>query len=209
MPRLLIVPEFSNVLEDNTHELCDFFHIRVESAVPVEQFSLLSDCQHSSFPVEPGKFKTALLLLYWAVTSRATRYFVSRPQQDQIALYFGESLVHKAQCAPQNHPALALLLGDSVTVELDLKPGYQLPDCRGRTIEELITWGWERRDELTAETPVPMIRQALATFQRALNSHAIPIVQCDDPNVWLSRCWVQRVYELLTRLNIPPQPAST
>lgn len=203
MPCLLISPEFAAVLEDSARELYDFFFIREESAVPVERFSLSSDGQQATFAVGPGKYKTALFLLYLAVLAKNTSYLFEQRWKSEIAFYYGTSLTEEARTKPASHPALALLLGDNVAVELHLKRGYVLPDCKGRTIHELIAYAWERRDELTAETPVPLLRYALISFHRAIEARSIPIVQCDDPNTWPSQCWVERVNDLCGRLAIP------
>ncbi len=203
MPRLLIVPEFAGDLNDSTRESCDFFLICEESAVPVEQFTLLSDGHEATFHVGPGKYKTALFLLYLAVLARKTSYLFERFWQPQIVLYYGTRLVEEARLKPESHPALALLLGDNVAVTLHLKPGYVLPDCKGRTIHELIAYAWERRDELASETPVPLLRYALISFHQAVQERSIPIMQFDDPNTWPSRCWVERINELCGRLAIP------
>lgn len=205
MSRLLIVPEFCDDITTNVNELIDFFLIDQESAVALEQFTLLSDGQEGRFSSGPGEYKTALLLLYLAVLARKTTYVIDCSWRRKVVLYYGDRLINEVQHSPRNHPALALLLGDTVTVDLELKHGYMLPDCKGRTIQELIVFAWERRDELTAETPVPMIRLALISFQRALQRHSIPIMQNKDN--WPSLCWVERVNELLRRLAIPlPTP---
>lgn len=203
MPRLLIVPQFAGALTESAAELRDFFLIREESAVPVEQFTLLSDSREVAFDVGPGKYKTALFLLYLAVLARKSSYLFERFWQPEIASYYGTRLVDEARLKPETHPALALLLGDNVAVTLRLKPGYALPDCKGRTIHELIAYAWERRDELAAETPVPLIRHALCNFSRAILAHTMPIVQSDDPNIWPSLCWVERVSGLRNQLGIP------
>lgn len=200
MARLLIVPSFKGILEANATELQDFFLLREESAVPVEQFVITSDGRESMFPVEPGRYKTALFLLYCAVLAGKPNYAFGRPMQRFTSIYFGYPIVIAA-CQPQTkHLTLGLLLGDEVKVRLDLKPGYELPDCTGRTVHELIPFGWSQHDELDQNTPVPLIRAALHCFLQAVATRTIPIFDSNDPNCWPSTVWVERAKLLRDRL---------
>ena len=192
MPRLLIAPTFPGFLEGSVPELRDFFFIRTESAVPVERFTIISDSACLEFPVEDGTYKTALFLLYMGIGTRDTNYVLDRDKQRQLPLYYGDGLVADARTHYTKHTALRMLLGDHVRVELFLKPGYRLPDCRGRTIEELICYGWERRDEMGTGTDVPLIRHALVNFLAAVQQHTIPVASTGNPNCWPSTLWVER-----------------
>lgn len=202
MPRLMIVPEFGGVLDQGVAELCDFLLIRHMSAVPVEEITVYTDEGSTVFPVDNKTYRTALFLLYCAVLSHSTDYEWKDWLRDYLPFYYGDGLVADARARPDAHPLLHLLQGKATRVALKLRPGYELPDCKSRTAHELITFAWERRGDLTAESPVPLIRYALMNLTQVVSKGEVYIHPIYDPNLWLSFAWLERLRELRHRLDM-------
>ncbi|MFA9262758.1 MAG: hypothetical protein ACEQSB_05450 [Undibacterium sp.] len=204
MSRLLIHPTFNGSLVGSAIELCDFFLIREDSAVPVETFTITVDGERSAFPVEAGRYKTALFLLYCAVLShRGTRYAFAPFYQKYTAGYYGHQILVDAAQPETKHTAVRLLMSrGSVDVELTLRSGYVLPENKGRTLQELIEFGWQIRDVMQPERPAPLIRAALEGFTEAVSRRQIDIVDSPDPNEWPSLIWMERVQTLSRSLGM-------
>lgn len=203
MPRQLFVPTFNGSLPDSAVGLSDFFLIREESAVPVETFTIIADGERFAFPVEAGRYKTALFLLYCAVLSHSGTYFAFAPFfQKYTAGYYGHQILVDAARKGTEHTAVRLLMSrGTIDVELTLRAGYTLPENKGRTLQELIEFGWQRYPDLGADTPAPLVRQAVRDFLDALRDHALPVVATDNPNIWPSQIWVERTQAMAKRLN--------
>ena len=202
MPRLMIAPDFAGVLDHFVADLLDFFLIRHMSAVPVEEITIYFGEESATFPVDGKTYRSTLFLLYCAVLSHSTDYEWKDWLRDYLPFYYGDGLVADARARPDAHPLLHLLQGKATRVVLKLRPGYELPKCKGRTAHELITFAWERLDDLTAESPVPLIRHALMNLTTVVSKGEVYIHPTYDPNLWLSFVWLERLRELRHRLDM-------
>lgn len=198
----LIAPSFRGDLEQNAAQLSDYFLVLEESAVPVETFLIESDGKSLSCPVEAGRYKTALWLLYGATTARSTTYDLTRAMKRQLPLYYGDELVIDAKRPETTHQALWFLLGDNVRITLRLRAGYTLPRLEGRTLRELIEFGWQIREAIQNGRPAPLVRGAASLFMDQVASRRISIIESTDPNEWPSLPWLDRVQTLGQALKV-------
>lgn len=198
----LITPSFRGDLARNADQLCDYFLALEESAVPVEAYTITSDGVRQTFAVEYGRYKTALWLLYNAMTAKASTYELTRTMKRQLPLYYGDERVIDAKRPGTEHQTLRLLLGDQVDIELQLRAGYELPRFEGRTLRELIEFGWQSRDAIEKGRISPLISGAVGLFMDQVAGGRISVIDSADPNEWPSLPWLARVKTLAEHLKI-------
>lgn len=198
----LIAPSFRGDLDQNAAQLSDYFLTLEESAVPVESFLIESDGKSFSCPVEDGRYRTALWLLYNALAAKSPTYTLSRAMKRQLPLYYGDELVIDAKRPETKHQALWFLLGDNVRITLRLRAGYTLPRLEGRTLRELIEFGWQIREAIRSGRPAPLVRGAVSLFMDQVASNRIRIIESTDPNDWPSLPWLDRVQALGQSLKV-------
>lgn len=201
-----IVPSFDGKLERSAATLGDFFLISAENQVQVTRVTILVDGEKHKFVVGAGKYKSTLFLLYCAVLKGSTTFSFDADLRTKLAPYFGTGLVDQARLPETGHVTLRhLVIGQSVEVNLVLKPGYELPKGPGRTVRKLIEHAWSRHDTgtLFQDSPVPLIRQAIEAFRQAEHDGTIRVVHSWDPKIWPSDKWAARVGLLAQGLGMP------
>ncbi len=199
---LVIFPVFqSGRLEDNARELCDLFHLGDESKVPVACFTIVSDGHEMVAAVDPGKYKTALLLLYFMDRAGTCEYGLTSEMRDMISVYYGPELIIDAQQPGTKHKALQALLGYAVHVKLVLQPGYRECLAAGCRLEEIVRHAWERRDNITPMAPELFLRLALQRFFTLLETKALQVAS-SEVGPWPTPLWADRALALQKQLGI-------
>lgn len=210
MEELILYPHFrTNRPELNPPELCGLFLLDRPAQVPVAAFRIISDDQESTFVVEPEQHcDIALLLLLFMDRAGHPTYTVTPAMKDEICVYVGNDAVKQAASPDTKHQALRALLGDRVTVELVLQPGYGEHLTTGRNATEVIEAAWARRESLTAQSPEPFLRRALGLLHSALDSDQLmDATMRDESFIKWADAWGERVLELRDRLLPELQPA--
>lgn len=203
--RIMFQPEFYGMPDLGSRELCDFFLLRSESAVPVELFAITSNGRRQEFLVKHDNYQLVIFLLYLAVEARSREYMITKVQRQRFVSYYGQdTVIRVASGAPTGHTLLTLLLSERAGVELKLRSGYALPDPRGRTLEEMIKFAWLCQNELEPDSHAPLIRKAIDLFLKGIPRELLTIIETDDPNVWPSRVWEERVRTMAGKLGILP-----
>lgn len=208
MTCLLLTPQFFGMLEPGVLELCDFFYLRTEADVPVNRFTITSDGRRIEFVVKFDTYKPTLLLLYFAVLAKSPTYAIGEEEKKLLVSYFGKELVSEAESGRSGQTLLGMLVGREVQVELELRGSYVLPESKARTLEEVIHYAWERLDDLDPDRVAPLIHHAVHLFLRGQQLHLLPIADTADPEVWPSRIWAERVWEIAGRINHPLRAAA-
>lgn len=201
--RLVLAPYFQGNLAQSTLELVDFFELDSEADVPVTRFRLCSSLGQCEFPVVPGKYRTALFLLYCASVAQQTRFQLNSGMSCLVRPYYGDDLVADAMKPETQHRALRILLGEGACASLELKDGWQLPPAAIKTLESVIRWGWSRYEEIQPGAAEPFLRMALDRFSLAIERHEFRIIR-DGGDAWVSDAWVSRVLTLMGKLGRPP-----
>lgn len=203
---LPVVPTFNGQLEHSAATLCDFFLINTEAKVSelvVKIVMVTKNGKKHKFPVEPGKYKMALFLLYCAVLKQSTSFIFDADLQAMLEPFFSTTTVENSRLAETSHATLQLLvLETDLEVNLVLKPGYELPKGPGRTVHKLIKHGFSQYRHLNADSPVPLIRQAIVTFRHAVSDGSIRPFPYRDPEIWPSLTWQDRVWDLYNKLGM-------
>jgi hypothetical protein len=195
-----VVPTFSGTLGRNARELCDLIRVDDESVVPVDHFRIESTSGAGDFPVGPGKYRTALLLFYWAALNERPEYYISTPMLGDLQRYHGSELIRDARHPKTEHRALHLLLGHSPAVKLTLNPGYHDHLVSRRTVEDVIRHAWARFQSIEPGSPEPLLRQAILNFSEGIELRRIEVPREGNPDAWPSDVWTSRVLTLMTRL---------
>ncbi|TXH02695.1 MAG: hypothetical protein E6R05_03750 [Candidatus Moraniibacteriota bacterium] len=196
----VVVPTFAGALSRNALELCDLIRIDDESAVPVSRFRIESSHGTCDFPVGPGKYKTALLLFYWAVLYGRPEYFISTPMLGDLQRYYGDALIADAHRPTTDHKALHFLVGHSPAVKLYFRPNLRDHLVSERTVEDVIRHGWARYNALRPGAPEPLLRQAIVSFSEGVEHGQIKVMNSGPAEDWPSDVWASRVLTLMQRL---------
>jgi hypothetical protein len=199
----IIVPRFSpEHPAENVRELTDLFLISKPADVPVEGFTIESDGRQVAAHAGPDHYQTALVLLYLMDKDGHPSFDLTPELQDIVRQYFGTEHVAAAGATVTGHEVLRALLGQKVRVHLTLRPGYR--DClsSGRTLEEIIRHGWERRETLTPASPEPFLRHALTEFFEEIRKGELTVARPGSTGHWPDQQWHDRVCELYDRLGL-------
>lgn len=193
--RTMIHPSFTpgNLL-GNARELCDAHQLANERMVPVKSFAITADQVEKNFKVGPGKYLTALWLFNRMAQAGHPTFELNDNDKRNMAGYFGRKLLFKAHEAPSDHPALHLLLGQTVKVELELSVDYRKHLAASRSPEEIINHAWDRRADITSASPEPFLRHALLWFFYTFNGHGLTINKSN--NSWPTLEWAKRAIAL-------------
>lgn len=197
----IVVPTFAGPLSRNAIELCDLIRIDNESAVPVSRFRIESSHGACDFPVGPGKYKTALLLFYWAALHGHPEYFISTPMLGDLQRYYGDALIADARRPTTEHKALHFLVGHSPAVKLYLEPNHHDHLVSKRTVEDVVRHGWARYHALRPGAPEPLLRQAIVTFSEGVERGQIKVMDSGPAEDWPSDVWASRVLTLMQKLS--------
>lgn len=199
--RTMIHPDFTpDDLNGNTLELCDLFMIRAEEEVPVDSYAIVSDAVEMVVAVGPGKYKSALFLLYLMTKSAAPTFELVPEMRTLVTSYFGQKLVNEAKNPNTRHCTVRALLGTTVYIRLTLKPGYREHLATSRSPEEIIRSAWERRNDIERLSPEPFLRGALAYFFDQLERGTLRTNNTEGH--WPTEEWADRALaleNLLTR----------
>lgn len=202
----LLTPQFFGMLEPGALELCDFFYLPSEAAVPVERFAITADGRRHEFAVKFDTYKPALILLYLAVMAKGLTYPIGPEAKKLLTGYYGQELVENARKLTSGDTVLHRLLGVDAVVELELRGSYTLPESKGRTLEEMIRYAWDSREILEPDSVSPLVRQAVHLFLEGERLHLLPICDTADPDVWPSRIWKERVHQIAQRIHYHRAP---
>jgi hypothetical protein len=195
----MIHPEFTpGDLDGNASELCGLFMIR-EKDVPVESYTIVADGHEHVVAVSPGKYKSALFLLYLMTKSAAPAFRLTPEMRILVREYFGDSIIEDASRSGPKHTTVHALLGHSVYIRLALKRGYRECLANGRSLEEVIRSGWVDQAELTPTSRVPFLRLAIKTLFDGIKKKTITIAPSED-GPWPTQLWVDRVLAMHQRL---------
>lgn len=200
-----IAPMFTGVLEHGADSLTDFFLVPTASDVPVTKITIVADGKKHKFPVELGRHRMALFLLYCAVLRQTTSFVFDAHLRAMLVPYFGSEIVENAGLTDTTHKTLQpIVQGKVVEVNLVLKPGYELPKSPGRTVRRLIEHGWSEheRERYRPDTPAPLVREALKAFWQADRSGKLRIIQTWDSKVWPNLHAQDRVWTLTRALGM-------
>ena len=194
--QIIIAPNFTNGdLAGNAIELCELFQLAREEDVPIERFAIVYDGKEHLAEVGPGKYKSALFLLY-CMTKSATPAFRFTPEMLTLATdYFGDEIMRSAVSFDTKHTTVHALLGHTPYVRLTLKPGYRSCMAAGRTIEEVIAHGWNERAQLGPQAKAPFLRLALEQFFRAVEAKIL-VMSKSEQGPWPTPLWADRALEL-------------
>ncbi len=200
--RTMIHPEFTpDDLGANALELCDLFLLAREEDVPVSTMTIMSDGKRQSFPVGPGKYKSALFLLYLLNLNGQQPFALSDDFRRLMGEYYGRRIVADAATPGTKHTLVQALLGELVFIQLELLPGYRNHLASGRSPEEIVDLAWSRRDTLTPDSPEPFLRQALRTFFEQYEDGTLTLAK-EANGPWPTQDWADRALELKRRLNL-------
>ncbi len=190
----------------NAQALCELFQIPDESCVPIERFRVCADGTEIDACVGPEQYKTALLLFYLMAGAphQSSRFHVTSFMQAMtVSLYYDFTVPGNAPHRPGSDLLMGpILLKQDVFVELELKPGYEKHLAAFRAPEEAIVFGWERREVLTPDSTVPLLRTAITWFLSHLERRLLPMSTL--PDGWPSEKWVERVLILQQKLSHQP-----
>lgn len=193
--RTMIHPEFTpNDLAGNALELCDLFALRAEEEVPVDGFAIVSDSVEMVAAVGPGKYKSALLLLYLMTKSASPTYELTDGMRLLVTEYFGQELMDDARRPYTKHRTVRALLGRTVYIRLTLRPGYREHLVTSRSPEEIIRHAWERRNEIQRQSPEPFLRAALISFFQQIEDGKLHVD--DAEGHWPTPDWADRALVL-------------
>ncbi len=198
--RTMIHPDFTpDDLAGNALELCDLFLLRREEDVPVTSMTIMSDGERSTFEVGPGKYKSALFLLY-LLTRNGQQPFAMSDEFRPIAWkYFGPRIMTDAESPETKHALVRALQGEMVFITLELAPGYRNHLANGRSLEEIVDQAWERRDTITPESREPFLREAITSFFRSYEAGTVTLAESGP---WPTEAWADRALELKRRLGL-------
>lgn len=200
--RTMIHPEFaSDDLASNALELCDLFLLRREEDVPVTGITIMSDGMRHTFEVAPGKYKSALFLLYLLSRNGQQPFSMSDEFRPLMGQYFGRRIIADAALPDTRHTLVRALLGEMVFIHLDLAPGYRDHLAPSRSPEEIVDQAWERRNTITAESPEPFLREAIRSFFESYEAGTLTLSPAPD-GPWPTQAWADRALELKQRLGI-------
>lgn len=139
MPRSLIQPEFvPDDLSANALELCDLFMLRREEDVPVTGMTIMSDGTRHTFEVGPGKYKSALFLLYLLSLNGTQPFALSDEFRRLMGEYYGRRIVADAALPETRHTLVRALMGELVFIQLELASSYRDHLASGRTPQEIV-----------------------------------------------------------------------
>lgn len=119
-----------NDLSTHAQKLVALFDLKNEADVPVESFTLNCDGAETTTEVGPGKYKTALLLLYLAQNSingvQGMPFSLSPLRRQMVREYYTVAICDDAENNPETpHTTVrALLKGDCVTIFVKLTPDH-------------------------------------------------------------------------------------
>jgi len=110
-------------LEGNAGELMTFFGLKNERdiAAYMESFTIVTDGLGMTDPVTEGKYKSAMLLLYFQVLSDAhpgSAFRMTNEMGSLLCAYFGEARIEDALQPTTKHTTIRALIGGEVTVQI-------------------------------------------------------------------------------------------
>lgn len=161
---------------NNVAQLCGLFLIERPAQVPVAAFRVTSDGKKQEFVVETAArtwrhCPIALVLLLFMDRVGHPQYSLTPEMRTELCDYAGAEAVFQATQFDAEDQALRALLGDEVQVELVLRPGYSEHLATRRSAREVIGHAWQRRESLTAHSPEPFLRQAIAMMLDHVANH--------------------------------------
>jgi hypothetical protein len=163
--------------------------------------TIMSDGHRQSFPVGPGKYKSALFLLYLFHLNGSQPFALSDEFRRLMGEYYGRRIVADAATPETKHTLVRALLGELVFMELELLPGYRNHLASSRSPQEIVDLAWSRRDTLTPDSPESFLRQALRTFFEQYENGTLVIAK-EANSPWPTEDWADRALELKRRLNL-------
>lgn len=193
--QVMIHPEFTpNNLAGNALELRGLFALRAEEEVPIDSFAIVSDGVEMVVAVGPGKYKSALFLLYLMTKSASPTFELTDYMRPLVTKYFGQKLVDDARRPHTKHRTVRALLGRTVYIRLTLKPGYREHLVTSRSPEEIIRHAWERRNDIERQSPEPFLRAALISFFQQIEDGTLRVN--DTEGHWPTPDWADRALVL-------------
>ncbi|MFA9262819.1 MAG: hypothetical protein ACEQSB_05755 [Undibacterium sp.] len=199
MSFVAIFPSFNpEDIAANALELCDLFQLRREEDVPIAGYRIVYDGREHVGVVGPNKHKSALFLMFLTTMSGGMRFELTDAMRRRMADYFGLECMLAARACGSPNTTLRALLGHSVSIQIDPKPGYQSHLVSFRTSAEILAWAWERRDSITPASPEPFLRAALTGFFEDLEAKRLEM--SDEPGHWPTYESGDQALELQNRL---------
>ncbi len=203
-----IHPSFArDSLPSNALELCDLLRLSNESEVPIESFTIISDGNKMVTKVGPGTYKTALVLVYLSALAGFPAFVLTNAMHEHIlSPYFGLTLLADAANPQTKRTNLRALVGKTVRIKVKFRPDYDHANLpKSRTVQDILWFGWERRESLTATSPEPFLRAAIAWLLNRADHHLL------DPDEIIGSLtmtqWVNRARNMYCRLT-PNQTGS-
>lgn len=198
-----IVPQFNGDIEYAAAAFRDYFLLMPGANIPVTKVIVTADGQKYKPEWVPGHVTAVLFLLYCASIKGSPSYTFDDSLRELLVPVFGKSLVKATQQPPERGAILGLLANEAtVTVQLTLSRGFDLPRGPGRSIRKLIEYAHAIHDRLDPNDSHPLIREAIRQFHEGVRNGSINVMPDWRNDHWPTEKWQYRVREILRTLNI-------